>query len=496
MKLKNRLYTSSEHSPRLKDLPGPKGLPVIGYSFSVDASKLHRTFYNLAKQYGAIFGISIFGQDVLVINDIDLARKAFSGDETYGNAFNDRPEHFAGKYISFNCSSVSFRNCDDKGLFILRKILHKALKVFGEGHDSFESHMDEELDRLVSEINKYKGTDCNINSLLKESFGNLMSSLMTGQDAEEGDIKVLWNFMESGNSLLTPGLNFILEMCPFLRHLPGKPGHTFRTALRARNKLLCRFFYLDDKSRLESLKEGDGLVAAFIKLLEKENEKAGYKVIDDLRGFIVEAFFASTDTTTTALMNAFALLLRYPDYARKLQGEIDLVVGKSRKPNLNDRDNMPFTKAFILEVNRYTSEVPLALPHKVLHDVRFEGYHVQKNTLVFLNSWFIHHDDSLWTDPWQFQPERFLDARGQLLPAHHKLRQALVPFGLGRRVCPGETFAMTRIFIYITRLLQEFDFRPPSSGTLPQTDPRCFRPVQVLCVDDYLCKIVPRVTPE
>ena len=229
---------------------------------------------------------------------------------------------------------------------------------------------------------------------------------------------------------------------------------------------------------------------------KEENERAGYEIIDDLRGSMIDIFHAGVETTMTALTNAFALLLRYPECSRKLRFEIDSVIGSSRAPSLDDRCNMPYTKAFLLELHRFATEGPLGLPHMSMRDVLFEGYNIQKNTVVLLNTWFIHHDKKLWGDPWHFRPERFLDASGQLLPPEHELRQAWVPFSLGRRACPGETLAMTRTFLYLTRILQAFEIKPSSSDCIPNVDPRCYKPHFVLRVDEYLCRAIRRVKTE
>ena len=226
----------------------------------------------------------------------------------------------------------------------------------------------------------------------------------------------------------------------------------------------------------------------------EENEQAGYEIVSDLRGITIDIFAAGLETTLTALMNSFALLLKFPECKTKLCFEIDRVIGKARPPSLDDRQHMSYTKAFIIEVHRYTSELPTAIPHVCTRDVIFEGYHIKKGAILLPNLWFIHHDEKLWHDPWNFRPERFLDSNWELLPADHDLRKAWILFSLGRRSCPGETLALTRTFLYLTRILQEFDITPPSSGCIPNVDPRFYPPSAVLRIEEYRCKLVPRCT--
>ena len=317
-----------------------------------------------------------------------------------------------------------------------------------------------------------------------------MSALLTGKKAHVDDAEIVWDFDDAFNVLLSPGLNAVLARFPFLRNLPGKPGRLYRTCRKARDRLLRRFLRLD--STTESKTGHSGLLAALIQMQEEENKRAGYEVAGDLRGLILDMFFAGVDSTMTALTNIFALLLKYPECRKKIVAEIDNVIGNSRAPSLDDRSHMPYTKATILEAHRYTAEAPLTLPHTCTRDVVFEGYDIKKDSVVFANLWYIHHDEKVWGDPWSFRPERFLDSSGELLSADHDLRKAWVPFSIGRRSCPGETLAMTRTFLYVASILQKFELIPPSSGRVPNADPRCYAPGIAIRVENYLCKMLPR----
>ena len=130
--------------------PGPWSPPLVGNIFSVDTTNIHMTFAKLLEKYGKIFRVSLLGNENVVINDVDLLRKAFLGEE-YGVVFNDKPDTFLAKYILFNCD-IGFGGAN-KCTYTLRQMLQKGLKVFGDGVLRFEHQVIEELDRLVVKIN-------------------------------------------------------------------------------------------------------------------------------------------------------------------------------------------------------------------------------------------------------------------------------------------------------------------------------------------------------
>ena len=480
----NRTRDSNSHPP-----PGPKPLPLLQNFLSVDIYKLYISFAKLAEQYGRIFKVSLFGEQIVVINDIDMLRKAFL-EEEYMDIFAGRPKHFTATYIFFN-SDIGFETYN-KRTKTLRKMLQKGFKVFGEGVARFEYQVTEELDRFLAEIKSKNAEDVDICPLLKKSFANWMSALVTGKKAHVDDAEIIWDFNESFNVLLAAGLNAVMTRLPFLRHLPGKPGRTYRTCRKARDRLIHRFLYLNDIESNEFKADNGGLLDALIEMQGEENKRAGYDAVGDLRGLLLDMFFAGVDTTMAALTNIFALLLKYPECRKNIVAEIDSIIGSSRAPSLDDRSQMPYTKAAMLEAHRYTAETPLTLPHMCTRDVVCEGYDIKKDSTVFANLWYIHHDEKFWGDPWNFRPERFLDSSGELLSPDHNLRKAWVPFSIGRRICPGETLAMTRTFLYLTSILQKFEINPPSSGCIPNVDPRCYASGAVIRVGKYLCKMLPR----
>ena len=483
------VWYNGTRKPSLRPPPGPWPLPFVGNILSINTAKMHLTFYELAQKYGKIFRVSLLGEDIVVINDINMLRKAFLAEE-YGEVFADRPLNFFNQYITFNADIAFGRS--NQVTYTLRNMLQKGLKVFGDDAAKFELQAREELDRLVMELNTLIGKDVDICLSFKKSFANWMSTLVTGQKAKENDSEIIWDLNESAIALADAGINTLLTRRPVFRFLPGNLGRMYRKCVKDRDRVLRRFFYLRDDEFHDFIKKAGGLVGLLIEIQNKQNQRARNEIVSDLRGLILDIFVAGTDTTYSSLVSSFALLLNYPDCKKKLKAEVDTIIGNSRPPSIGDRRYMPYTDAFLLELHRYTSQTPLGLPHMCQKDVDFEGYRITKNSMLLPNIWFIHHDEKLWHDPWNFRPERFLDATGELLSADHELRQACIPFSIGRRACPGKTLALTKTFLYLTRIVQEFDIQPPSSGHVPKVDPRCYSPGSVIRVGEYLCQISPR----
>ena len=487
--LRRRQY-GNRKSTRAAMVPEPPGFPLIGHSFTVDMPALHLMCEKYAEKYGKIFQLRIFGKAFVIINDSKLIKKAFASEE-YGDVFNDRPENFIPRYLQPGFESRKERYMQlSEATMTLRKMLHKGLKVFGEGVTRLEQRMDTELSRLINEMESYRGNDIDICKLLRESLANWMASLLSGKSPEAGDSEIIWNAINTRNQLGDRKINMLLTTFPFLRHMPGKYGRVFRAAIRGRDRCFERFITSDKTTngRMSNENEYGNLVEMIYAMQKEENIKAGYDFIDDfyILAVIYDIIYVGTVTTLVALINAFAILVRYNDCARKIGEEIDHVIG-SRAPSLSDRSKMPYTRAFILEVLRYTSQGRLSIPHRACKDQVFEGFLIKKGSLILMNTWFIHHDPKIWKDPWCFRPERFLDSRGLLVSPDHQLRRSVVAFSFGKRACPGETLAMTRIFLYITKFLQVFDLPPPSSGKLPNTNPR------ILKAEDYLCRATLRL---
>ncbi|GKE34815.1 cytochrome P450 81E8-like protein, partial [Tanacetum coccineum] len=161
---------------------------------------------------------------------------------------------------------------------------------------------------------------------------------------------------------------------------------------------------------------------------------------------------AGTDTSAGTMEWAMSLLLNHPQALKKAQNEIHNVVGNDRLVDESDIVNLPYLRCIMNETFRLCPPGPLLVPHETSDNCVVGGYFIPRGTMLLVNQWAIHHDPKLWTDPEMFKPERFEGLEGT--------RDAfkLMPFGSGRRSCPGEGLAIRVMGSTLSLLIQCFDW--------------------------------------
>ncbi|GCB79664.1 hypothetical protein scyTo_0017931 [Scyliorhinus torazame] len=146
----------------------------------------------------------------------------------------------------------------------------------------------------------------------------------------------------------------------------------------------------------------------------------------------------------------------------KVHDVIDSVVGKERKPTLEDREEMPYTNAVIHETQSFGNIVPISLPHETYRDTEVMGYTIPKGTTVIPNLSSAMFDENIWSTPHQFNPGHFINSEGKVVKP-----EAFIAFSAGRRVCPGEQLAKAKLFLFFTSIFQRFTFHLPENKPTP-----------------------------
>lgn len=175
-----------------------------------------------------------------------------------------------------------------------------------------------------------------------------------------------------------------------------------------------------------------------------------------------------SDTTATTLTWAMCLLLRNPLVLEKAREEIDMQIGKERCVNESDISKLVYLQAIVKETLRLYPPAPFSSPREFNEDCTIGGYHVKKGTRLIPNLWKIQRDPSVWSDPTEFQPERFLtthkevDVKGQNFE--------LLPFGSGRRMCAGMSLGLNMVHFTLANFLHSFETLSASSQSIDVTE--------------------------
>lgn len=168
-------------------------------------------------------------------------------------------------------------------------------------------------------------------------------------------------------------------------------------------------------------------------------------------------FSAGTDTSSITIEWAMSLLLSHPHVLENAAAELDDKVGHSRLVSEDDLSNLPYLNSIINETLRLYPAAPLLVPHESSEDCTVAGFDVPAGTMLLVNAWAIHRDAALWDEPIKFEPERF-EKGGAAAAEGYKF----LPFGMGRRRCPGEGLAMRVVGLTLATFVQCFEWEKVS----------------------------------
>lgn len=197
-----------------------------------------------------------------------------------------------------------------------------------------------------------------------------------------------------------------------------------------------------------------------------------------------------TDTSSATHIWALCLLLNNPHTLEKVMEEIDTHVGKERLVTESDMNKLVYLQAVVKESLRLYPPTPLSGPREFREDCKFGEYNVKKGTRLITNLWKIQTDPSIWPDPLEFKPERFftthkdVDVRGR----HFEL----LPFGSGRRICPGISFGLRTAHLILANFLHSFEVSKPSSEPIDMTSAEEITNIKVT---PFEVLIKPRLSP-
>ncbi|KAG5222093.1 cytochrome P450 [Salix suchowensis] len=427
------------HKRKKRNLPPrPFALPIIGHLHLLKLP-IHRTLDSLSKKYGPIFSLELGSYLAVVVSSPSMVEECFTKNDI---VLANRPHFVGGKHIlsytNTTMGSVGYgelwRN--------LRRI--SALEIFSSA-------------RLTS-LFSIRSDEVELKSMFLDLTSNVIMRMVAGkryygEDVEEiEEARIFREIVKEFFEYIT--MANVGDLIPFLQWVDftGKLKKLYRL-----NKKMDMFFQgLIDEHR--NHRERSTMINSFLTFQEQQPE---YYTDEMIKGHILVMLLGGTETIATSLEWALANLLNHPQVLKKAKTELDTQVGDQWIEE-SDFEKLQYLRCIISETLRLYPAVPLLVPRLASADCTIGGYDVPAGTTLLVNAWAIHRDPKLWEDPTSFKPERFETGR---VGAYN-----LIPFGMGRRACPGDGLANRMMTLTLGSLIQCFEWERVGEDKIDMTE--------------------------
>ncbi|KAL6650983.1 hypothetical protein ACP70R_009908 [Stipagrostis hirtigluma subsp. patula] len=441
--------------------PSPPALPVLGHLHLVGLSLPHVSLRSLAKKHGPdLMLLRLGAMPVLVVSSPRAAEAVL---RTHDHVFASRPHSLAVKIIMYGPCDVGFAPYGDYWRQLRKLITTHLLSV--KKVRSFYLACQEEVSMVMSRIGEAAaaGVAVNMSELLGSFSNDLMCRAVMGRSYRSEGRNKLFRELVADTSPLIAGFN-VEEFFPFLARF-GVLSKVVRAkserVKRRWDDLLDRLIddhesKYDDTSASDP-KDGDD----FIHVLLSVRQEYGL-TREQMKAILLDLFLAGIDTTSSALEFTMAELIRTPRVMKKLQAEVRSCIPKEQEAvNEASLADMAYLRAVIKESLRLHPVAPLILPHFSTVSCSIDGYTIPPGVLVLVNAWAMARDARYWEDAEEFVPERFVGG-GRAMDVSFKGNDfQFVPFGAGRRICPGMNFGVAAVEAMLANLVRRFEWELP-----------------------------------
>ncbi|KAL6182022.1 hypothetical protein ACLB2K_043445 [Fragaria x ananassa] len=446
--------------------PGPRGLPLLGYLPFLGAD-LHLEFTDMARVYGPIYKLKLGTKLCVVISSPELVKQVVRDHDA---TISDRDPSIAAVICSFGASDIAFGSYGSDWRK-LRKVFVSRMMSKTNLDDCYALRR-EEVHKSISHIYHDKigiPTD-----LGRVAFSIAINSTM----------RMLWGATLQGTDFSEDYRKLVAEMMDlFVKpnisdYFPAVARYDIQGIERQAKKVQYEIDKILSWTIKERMKNG-GLQQKqdrkdFLQfLLENNNNNhengSTSLTMQQLKALLMDIVVGGTDTTATTIEWVMTELMQHPEEMRRVQEELRDIVGLNQLVEEFHLPKLHHLDAVIKETLRLHSVVPL-LPRRSKQCTTIGGYQIPKGSTVFLNVLAIHRDSSVWDNPLEFRPQRFLNTDPSNSFDYQGNKFQYLPFGSGRRICAGIPLAERMIIYASASLLHSFDWKLPNEEKLDLSD--------------------------
>ncbi|KAH6835149.1 hypothetical protein C2S53_003634 [Perilla frutescens var. hirtella] len=453
--LATRKKKKSERLP-----PGPKGIPILGHLHMMGKNP-HQDLHRIAKEHGPIVYMR-FGFVPNIIVSSPEAAELFL--KTYDLVFAGRPPHQAAKYLSWDQRNLSFGTYGPYWRNMRKLCTLELLSIIKI--NSFQPMRREELGLFVDSLKESakERVAVDLSAKVSSLTAEMSCRMVFGKKYDDKDIDERGFKAVIHEGMKLAALPNLGDYFPFLGILDLQ-GFTRR--MKALAKVFDDFFekVIDDHVRAGDHGQTKDIVDTMMSLMESGEYEFQFDR-RHVKAIMLDMLAASMDTAASTVEWILSELLRHPRVMKKVQKELEQVVGLKRMVEESDLDRLEYLDMVVKETFRLHPVAPLLIPHYAMEDSTVSGYNIPKDSRIIVNTYAIGRDPNVWTDPEMFIPERFTGSEIDVRGKHFQL----LPFGAGRRGCPGMQLGLIQVRLIVSQLVHCFDWELPNGISPKELD--------------------------
>ncbi|PWA59716.1 cytochrome P450 [Artemisia annua] len=449
--------------------PGPRGLPLLGYLPFLDPN-LHHGYTKLAQRYGPIFMLKLGSKTHIVVSSSDLAKVVLrEQDEIFAN----RDPPIAGTVISYGGQSIVWSDSNSLWRNMRKVISYEVLS--NKNLQASSTFRQGGVTKAIKHVYETMGTEVDIGGIAFLTSLNVITSIVWGKSLVE-DVKSTnlgVEFREAITKIVELlGAVNVSDLFPVLSRFDLQG---VEREMKRQRKIVDAIFERIIKERIANKPEEVVVKIGrkdFLQILLELKEQKAYTSLNitQIKALLMDIFFGTTDPTSTMVEWTMAELLKNPSMMQKVKDELKEVVGLNNIVQESHLSNLKYLDAVVKETFRLHPPVPLLVVRCPNESCNIAGYTVPKGANVYVNVWAIHRDSQYWDNPLEFNPNRFLSVDdGTTKFDYNGYNPNFIPFGSGRRMCPGVPLGEKMLVYFLASMLHSFDWTLPN-GELELSD--------------------------
>ncbi|XP_050231452.1 cytochrome P450 71B34-like [Mercurialis annua] len=440
--------------------PSPPKLPILGNLHQL-GKRPHRSLCQLSKQYGPVMLLRFGNIPVVIISSAEAAEHVL---KTHDLQCCTRPPLSGTRKLSYNFLDIAFAPYGEYWRRIRKLCVVELFSV--KRVQSFRFVREEEVASLVSSISQSASSKnpIDLTEKIVTLVANIVFRIAFATNVEATDMAKknrIKSLVDEAEAIFGSfcGSDYFKYVGWIIDRISG-----YHSRVEKIFQEMDAFYQLVIDEHLQGVRtvekeqEEEDIVDVLLGIGRKEAGAGSIQLTKDhIKAVLMNIFLAGISTGSDSLIWAMAELVKNPKVMNKAKEEIRNVIGIKERVTERDTDELHYLKMVIKETLRLYPPVPLLLARQAISNFQINGYDVNPEMIIQINVWAIGRDPEYWKDPEEFLPERFMDSSVDFKGQNFEL----LPFGGGRRGCPGQYMGTVMLELVLTNLLYFFDWELP-----------------------------------